>query len=238
MDTVTLLAGGVVFLAAFTQSLSGFGLALVSMALLPALIGIRVATPLVALVAIAIEIVLLIRYREALEVRSIWKVVLAAVIGTPLGVIFLSRVDENIALMVLGFVITGYALYALLGFKLPRLDHSLWAYFAGLLGGMLGGAYNTSGPPVIVYADCRRWSPTVFKSNMQGYFLVISLVVVASHALNGNFTPPVWRMFIWTLPFIAVGLIAGLSLDRWLNPLLFRRVVLVLLVVMGLRLIF
>jgi len=238
MDSITLLAGGVIFLAAFTQSLSGFGLALVSMALLPPVIGIRVATPLVALVAIAIEIVLLIRYREALEIRSIWRVVLAALIGTPLGVLFLSRVNEGFALMVLGIVITGYALYALIGFKLPRLEHSLWAYLAGMLGGVLGGAYNTSGPPVIVYADCRRWSPAAFKSNLQGYFVVSSLAVVVSHALSGNFSPEIWRMFWWSLPFIAVGLLAGLSLDRWLNPVLFRRVVLILLVLMGLRLIF
>lgn len=238
MDIKTLLVGMVVFLAAFTQSLSGFGLALVSMALLPAVIGIRVATPLVALVAIVIEVVLIVRYRESLEVHAIWKVVLAAVIGTPLGVLFLSRMDERIALTVLGVVIAGYAVYALLGLKLPRLENPFWAYLSGLLGGILGGAYNTSGPPVIVYGDCRRWSPDVFKSNLQGYFIVSSLVVAGSHALSGNFTPLVWRTFWWSLPFIGIGLIAGLSLDRWLNPVTFRRVVLVLLVLMGIRLMF
>ena len=238
MDITTLSVGMVVFLAAFTQSLSRFGLALVSMALLPAVIGIRLATPLVALVAIVIEVVLIIRYRESLEVHAIWKVVLAAVIGTPLGVLFLSRVDERIALTVLGVVIAGYAVYALLGLKLPRLENPLWAYLSGLLGGILGGAYNTSGPPVIVYGDCRRWSPDVFKSNLQGYFIVSSLVVAGSHALSGNFTPLVWRTFWWSLPFIGIGLIAGLSLDRWLNPVTFRRVVLVLLVLMGIRLMF
>jgi len=238
MNATTCFVGSVIFLAAFTQSMSGFGLALVSMALLPSLIGIRMATPLVALVAIAIEIVLLIRYREALELRSVWRVVLAALIGTPLGVLFLSHIDERISLTVLGIVITGYALYALIGLKLPRLEHSLWAYLAGILGGLLGGAYNTSGPPVIVYADCRRWSPLVFKSNLQGYFVISSLAVVVSHWLSGNFSDEVFHLFLWTLPFIALGLIAGLSLDRWLNPILFRRVVLVLLVLMGLRLMF
>jgi uncharacterized membrane protein YfcA len=213
-------------------------LALVSMALLPAVTGIRLATPLVALVAIVIEGVLIIRYREALDMHSIWKVVLAALVGTPLGVLFLSHVDERIALTVLGLVIAGYAVYALLGLKLPQLENAMWAYAAGLVGGMLGGAYNTSGPPVIVYADCRRWSPDVFKSNLQGYFVISSLAILAGHALNGNLTPRVWQLFWWTLPFIAIGLIAGLSLDRWLNPILFRRVVLVLLVVMGVRLIF
>ena len=172
MDTTVIIVGLIVFLAAFTQSLSGFGLALVSMALLPAVTGIRLATPLVALVAIVIEGVLIIRYREALDMHSIWKVVLAALVGTPLGVLFLSHVDERIALTVLGLVIAGYAVYALLGLKLPQLENAMWAYAAGLVGGMLGGAYNTSGPPVIVYADCRRWSPDVFKSNLQGYFVI------------------------------------------------------------------
>lgn len=238
METTIILVGAVIFLAAFTQSLSGFGLALVSMAFLPALIGIRVATPLVALVAIVIETVLVIYYRKSLGVNAIWRVVLAAVIGTPLGVLFLVRVDETVALAILGMVIAGYAMYALLGLKLPRLEKPFWAYLVGLFGGMLGGAYNTSGPPVIVYADCKGWSPDAFKSNLQGYFIVSSLAVVVGHALSGNFTPQVWSAFWWTLPFIAVGLVTGLSLDRWLNPVVFRRLVLVLLVVMGLRLIF
>jgi uncharacterized membrane protein YfcA len=234
----TFLAGSIVFLAVFTQSLSGFGLALVAMALLPSLVGIQMATPLVALVAIASEIFLLLWYREALDVHAIWRVVLAALIGIPLGVLFLSHVDENLALTVLGIVILGYALYALLGLKLPFPKHSLWAYSAGLVGGLLGGAYNVSGPPVIVYADSRHWQPHVFKSNLQGYFVISSLAVMVSHALSGNLTVEVWNAFWQTLPFIIGGLVAGLSLDRWLNPVHFRRVVLVLLVLMGMRLIF
>ncbi len=230
--------GLVVFLAVFTQSLSGFGSALVAMALLPALIGIRVATPLVALVGFALEIVLIVRYRQALDIRAIWRLALAGLIGIPLGVYFLSNVDERVSLSLLGVVLAGYAVYALLGLKMPRLDRPVWAYLAGLFGGLLGGAYNTAGPPVIIYADCRRWPPDMFKSNLQGYFMVSSVMVVASHAMNGNFTSQVWHLFWWTTPSIVVGLIAGLSLDRWLNPLVFRRLVLVLLVVMGIRLIF
>lgn len=238
MDMTTFFVGLIVFLAVFTQSLSGFGSALVAMALLPGLIGIQLATPLVAVIALVLEVVLIVRFHQSLDVRAIWRVVLAALIGTPLGVYFLSNMDETISLTVLGLVITGYAVYALLGLKMPRLDKPVWAYLAGLFGGLLGGAYNTSGPPVILYADCRRWPPDVFKSNLQGYFVVSSLAVIASHALNGNLTSEVWRLFWWTMPFILVGLIAGLGLDRWLNPVTFRRIVLVLLVVMGIRLMF
>ena len=231
------LSAFILFLAAFTQSLSGFGLALVSMALLPAVVGIQMATPLVALAAIVIELVLILRFRQALELRLIWKVALASVIGTPIGVLFLRGVDERIALAVLGIVIAGYALYALLGLRLPELKSQLWAWLAGLAGGALGGAYNTSGPPVIVYADCRRWPRETFKSNLQGYFIINSLTVLAVHLAGGAVTGQVWALFWPALPAIALGLAAGLSLDRHLNPLTFRKVVLALLVVMGLRLV-
>ncbi len=238
MDATPILVGMVLFLAAFTQSLSGFGLALVAMALLPLAISLQVATPLVALAAVAIEGVLIIRYREALDVRAIWRVVLAALIGIPFGAYWLVRVNERLALGGMGLVIAGYAAYALLGLRLPRLAHPLWAYLAGLVGGLLGGAYNTSGPPVIVYADCRGWPRNSFKSNLQGYFIVSSVVVLVSHAVVGNLTPQVWRFFWSSSPFIAAGLLAGFALDRWLNPEVFRRVVLVLLIVMGGRLLY
>ena len=232
------IVGCVVLLAVFTQSLSGFGSALVAMALLPAVIGIKVATPLVAVVGVVLEVVLVIRYREAVDVRAVWQIAMAAIVGTPVGVIFLSRVDESISLVTLGVVIASYALYALVGKKLPYLNNSIWAYLAGFFGGILGGAYNTAGPPVIIFADCRRWEPNIFKGNLQGYFIIVSLAVVAGHAINGNFTPQVWNYFWSSLPFVAAGLIAGLSLDRWLNPALFRQIVLVLLVITGIRLVF
>ncbi len=236
MDINTIFVGLIIFLAVFTQSLSGFGVALVAMALLPAFIGIRVATPLVAIVALVLEAVLVYRYRKSIQVGAVWRIALAAVLATPIGVLFLIRVEESITLKLLGIVIAGYALYVLLGLKMPRLEKTVWAYFAGIIGGMLGGAYNTAGPPVILYADCRRWSPDVFKGNLQGYFIIVSLAVAASHAINGNFTPKVWDLFWWSLPFTVIGIIAGLGMDSWLNPATFRRLVLILLVIMGIKL--
>ena len=48
----------VIFLAVFVQSRSGFGVALIAMAFLPGIVGIKFATPLVALVTVMIEVFL------------------------------------------------------------------------------------------------------------------------------------------------------------------------------------
>ena len=222
--------------AAFTQSLTGFGSALVSMAVLPGLIGIRTAAPLVTLITVTIDVALLARYRQALNLRAIWRLVTALVLGVPLGILVLRRVEERFVLAILGVVIAGYALYALLSPRLPRLEHPAWAYGFGFIAGVLGGAYNTSGPPVVIFGNCQRWPPSEFKGNLQGFFLVNDLLVIAGHALSQNLTPLVLRDYLIVLPALIVGLFVGGRLDRRLDPALFRKIVLVLLVVMGLRL--
>jgi uncharacterized membrane protein YfcA len=228
----------VIFLAVFTQSLTGFGSALVSMALLPLFLDIRIATPLVALAGGTLEILLLLRYRRALNLRAVWRMTAASALGVPLGVLALRQLDERLMLTLLGLLISLYAIYALLDLRLPELRHPAWAYGLGFLGGAFGGAYNTSGPPVIVYGDARRWLPAEFKSNLQGFFLFNSLLVIAGHLLSHNITPRVWVDYLLALPAILVGVLAGISLDRVIDAATFRRMVLWFLVVLGLRLIF
>ncbi len=106
--------------ATFVQSVSGFGSALVAMAFLPALIGIRAASPLFALCAFLLEIVLLICFRQELSLREIWKAILASILGVPFGVVLLKVVSARIALGALGVVLISYSIYALLGKRIPK----------------------------------------------------------------------------------------------------------------------
>ncbi len=226
----------IVFVAIFTQTVTGFGLALISMPLLVLVLDIQVASPLVALVAGVAELLLLLHYRADLNVRAVARLIVASLVGIPVGVLLLRQVDEGVITAVLGLFIVVYALYALIGWRLPELAHNAWAYGFGFVAGVLGGAYNISGPPVIVYGNCRRWPPAEFKSNLQGFFVVSSYTVIATHALSGSFTPAVWQNFLWALPAIALALVIGFRVDKWLNPDRFRQIVLVVLVVLGISL--
>ena len=236
------MTNAIVFLtilfAIFTQSVSGFGLALVSMPILAGLIGIRTATPLIVLVAIVAEVILLLRYKSDLNLRAVWRITVAGAIGIPVGVWALKALDEQIVLTVLGIFIVLYSLYALLNLRLPTLEGNVWPYGFGFVSGVVGGAYNVAGPLIIIYGNCRNWQPKEFKGNLQGYFLVGSVVAVISHALANNITPDVVNYFILSLPAIGIGLLAGLSLDKYLNPAVFRKIVLVGLIFAGVSLIF
>jgi len=231
----TLIVFGAVLLAAFTQSFTGFGSALVTMAFLPAALGIRTAQPLVALLAGTLETILFLRYREALNVTAVWRLLAGALIAIPLGIAGARVMDERIVLTILGIVLVIYPLYALFTPKLPRVKEGTLTFGVGFVAGLLGGAYNTSGPPVIMYAHSRDWSPQEFKANLQAFFLFIDAMTITSHAVSGNITPFVWQNFVFILPAIFIGLVAGLALDRFINPARFRNIVLVILIVLGLR---
>ena len=99
----------VVFVAVFTQSLVGFGTAMVGMPLLVSLVGIQIASPLVAMIGLTVEVILVIRYWDKLNLRVVWRLIAAAIVGIPLGVMMLKRVDETIVLTILGVVIVSYA---------------------------------------------------------------------------------------------------------------------------------
>lgn len=236
MDDLLFVAA-VVLAAAGLHSLVGFGSAMVAMALLAESLGLGVAAPLVALLAFTLEGLLLARYRSALNVRAVWRLTAGALVGVPAGVLVLSRLPETLMLTGLGLVIAGYAVYSWLGRRPPELRGAGWAYGSGALAGLLGGAYNVSGPPVIVYADCRRWSPEEFKSNLQGFFLVSDALVIAGHGLAGHLTAPVWGMYLAALPALGLGLGAGLALGQKVPAAAFRRLTWAVLLVLGARLV-
>ncbi len=232
-----MLVALIIFIAVFVQSSIGFGFALVSMPLLVGLLGIQISAPLVALLAAVAEVFILFRYREALNLRVVWQLIIASVFAIPLGVLALRHLDAAIVTTALGVILVAYAIYALFTPRLPELAHRGYALGFGFVAGLLGGAYNTPGPPVIIFGNCRGWPPNEFKGNLQGFFLVNSFIVVAVHVFSGNYNAAVWQNFLLAIPGLILGLIAGFLLSKRINAELFRKIVLVLLIILGIQLI-
>jgi uncharacterized membrane protein YfcA len=227
---------GIVFLACFIQAAVGFGLPMVAMPVLIELYGIRVAAPLMALIILQLQILMILRYRSAWNLRTVGRISAAAVLGIPIGVLLLSQIPEAITVTILGLILIIYALYSLFRLPVPHLNHAGWAYLFGFIGGMGGGAYNMAAPPMIIYGDTQRWPPQEFKGNLQGYFFIITSVTIITHSLNHNITAAVLRNALLAIPLVLLGAIAGFYLDRYLNAALFRKVVLVLLLLLGISL--
>lgn len=233
-----ILFGLIMFFAAFTKGFAGFGQALVAVPLLATTLGVRMTGPLMSLFAVASNVYLLARHRRDLNWREVWRLSAASLVAVPLGVWGLGTLDERIVLGILGFVLISYALYSLLGPALPRIENRNLAFPFGFVCGLMGGAYNTAGPPAVIYGAFRGWEPAEFKGNLQAFFLLNSTMVVPSHLLSGNYTPDVLRQFLLAVPFLLLGIFVGSRMDKHVSPVHFRKAVLVLLIILGLSLIF
>ncbi len=233
-----LIVAGIIFLAALTQSITGFGFAIVSMSFLPQVVGLQTAVPLVTLVSIIGNVVIWYNYRHSCSLKAVKKLAIAALIATPVGTLLLDRIPEAIALKGLGILIISYVLYDWLDLSLPNLKSSIWAYLFGGASGILNGAYTIGGPPVIVYANCRGWTPKEFKGNLTAVFFFSSLLAAIAYSWQGNITISVGRFAVYSLPGFALGLWLGIILSTKINPLTFKRITLALLMVTGLRLLF
>ena len=223
----------IVLAAALVHSIFGFGSALVAMPLLTIVLGIELATPLVAFVALVVTVVMLWGSFRDIEVRAAWKLIVASAVGIPVGILVIRVAPASFVKAVLGVLLIAFSVYNVFKPKLPTLHGERWVYLFGFAAGVLGGAYNTNGPPVVLFGALKKWSPQQFRATIQGFFLPSSILICASHGVGGLWTGRVFELFAWSLPVLLVGLFVGLRLGRRIPPQRFQRVLYGALVVLG-----
>ncbi|MEM6255186.1 MAG: sulfite exporter TauE/SafE family protein [Cyanobacteria bacterium P01_D01_bin.156] len=232
----TLWIGLIVGLASFVQSLTGFGFALVAISLLPFFMDLQPAVSLVLVVSLVGNIALWWHYRDSFEWSRIIHLLGAGLLTIPIGVLGLHHIPEHLALQILGVFVLAYVIYSSLQLSAPDIQGRRWAYAFGAASGVLAGAFNTGGPPIVIYGNFNEWSPEQFKSHMPGAFSVMSVVAIATHLWQGHFDKMLFTQIGYATPFFVGGLGLGFWLSNYINAEQFRQVVLVLLGLIGLKL--
>ncbi len=233
-----LLIAAIVLAAAFLQSLSGFGFAIVVMPVLTLILGLQTSAPLVSLTALTVYTINVTRFRRAIHAGEVLRLGLASALGVPMGIWVLSNIEGTLVKQALGLVLLLFALYSLVRPATSWVPSPKWVYPAGFLAGCLGGAYNTPGPPAIVYGTLRQWPRDEFRAVLQSLFLVNGVLVVASHVAAGHLTTPVLTYYLYTVPALAVGILLASRVDTRVDRERFRILVMVMIFLLGLSLLF
>ena len=226
----------VIFSSTLIRSTFGFGNALLAMPLLSLVIGLKEAAPLVALVGTLVSIVMLLQGWEETRWKDIGGLLLASLLGMPLGIFLLVAVPEGIVIRILGIILIGFGFYNLIGIELPRIDSGWLVVPFGLLAGVLGSAYNTNGPPVIIYGVFRGWSRDQFRASLQGFFLVTNLLIITGHGISGLWTSRIVILFLASILPVLGAVFLGERIASRFSQEVFDRVIYYLLIVLGLLL--
>jgi uncharacterized protein len=237
-----LWVSGIVGLAAFVQSVAGFGFAMVAIALLPFFLDLDLAAPLVLTMCLLSSLSLCVYHREHLDWGAIAPLMISALVAIPLGLVGLNYLPDAIARKLLGSLIILYVAYDLLRLVMPalsppQLKSSAWAYLFGGFSGFLTGAFTAGGPPLVIYANARDWSPEAFKGNLPAVYVVALTFALAGHYFEGHLTLELGKIALYSLPLFAVGMGVGIWLSKHIDAVSFKRIVLFVLGLIGLRLI-
>ena len=204
----------IIILSVLARSAFGFGNALIAMPLLTLVIGVRSAAPLVALTGLLTAVLILALEWRSVHMASAWRLILAALAGIPVGLLFLTGAHEDAGQHRAGGGPDRVCAVQPAAPKLPEWKMNAWPFPFGFVAGILGGAYNTDGPPIVIYSALRRWPADRFRATMQGYFLFTNSTIVASHGLAGLWTPDVVRLVLLSIPIVALGVGAGILFSR------------------------
>lgn len=203
----------ILFMTTLARSTLGFGDALIAMPLLTLVVGLSTATALMAFVAVTIGVTILAGNWRRVALQDAWRLTIASLIGIPIGLVLFKIAPEAVMKAVMGVVLMLFGVYSLSNFRLPSLQDERWAYPFGLAAGVLGGAYNTNGPPVVMYAAMRNFEGGNFRENLSAYFFPTSLMILVGHGLAGLWTPTVFHLYLAGLPVI----LAAVFLGGWMN---------------------
>src|SRR5439155_6137472 len=219
--------------AGLAKGTSGMGLPLIATPILAGVFGPRLAVAIVTIPILASNSLLLVQgYRKRDLLRGIAPLFVASAIGTAIGTLLLASLDQRtfallITLMVVVFLARGDRL---LGDDPAALRARILGPLICFVGGVLQGTTSIASPLVGSYFHARRLSPADFVFVLAAIFELNSVVQLIGYSLQHLYTPEIVAIGVIGLVPTLLGLLAGIFFRGRLDASLFRRLIVVLLV--------
>ncbi|QZZ21750.1 sulfite exporter TauE/SafE family protein [Leptothermofonsia sichuanensis E412] len=236
--TTQIIVVSILFVAALVRAAVGFGDALVAMPLLILVIDLRVATPLVAIAGLTIAVAILFSQWKNFNLKGIGQLIVFTLLGIPFGLALIRFTPQHVAKTILGILLILYGVYGISGFPLPHLKDERLAGVFGLIAGILGGGYDTNGPPIVIYGTLRKWSQDYFRINLQGYFFLANCLIVISHGLAGLWTTEILQLYLMSLPLLGSGILLGSFIGNRISKSTFEKLIYIFLFFIGILFLF
>ena len=205
----------VVCLASVVQGVAGFGFGIVTISMIPLVLGFRDSISLMTLLMVAVSIMMFFRTRREFNWKDCKNIIPGLVLGVPIGVYIVVVVDEALILKIFGVINIIIGLhYLLYNRRKGKAIPEVFAFPVGLSGGLLAGAFNMGGPPLIAYLYSRPWDLDRIKSVMSTAFLATTFLRLPFVGLTAERVDLVLLLFLAALVPIWIFMNFGFSLAR------------------------
>lgn len=228
--------------AAWVQTMTGFGLALILMAVagLFDLMPLPLAASVTSALVILNTSTLLLRNRRDVDGSSFGWTMLGAVPGMVVGYLLLGWLAGSaltVLKLLLGLVITGAALQSVMT-RQPLARSSPPAGFAatGFGGAIMGGLFATSGPPVIWQYYRQPLTLNSIRASLVAFFFATQIIRMTMVGAAGQFSMQFVLATLGAAPAVLTGTWIARNHPPAIAPATIQRLALILLALSGLAL--
>ena len=238
--TSYMLLGTAVFAGAFVSGMAGFAFSAVAGAILFHVFQPSEAVPLMMACSVGVQASTLLTLRQHMRWRESLFLIAGGLLAMPIAVFLLQSADTRSLQMAFGGLITAYAAYSLFRpalSHLPTMDHQGRNMLIGFGGGLIGGLTAMPGALPTIWCDMHGMPKDQQRGLVQPFIAVMQVsalvLLLTRHELPSN----ILIDLAVSLPPLAAGTMLGVLMFRRINEALFRRIVLIMLLVSGLSLV-
>ncbi len=230
----TLVALGLALLiAAIVRGYSGFGFSMLAVSGLTLALPPAEAVPIVFILEVAASIHMLPGVWRQVDWRSLWPLVVGALVATPFGVHLLATLPETPVRLAIAALVVTTTILIWRGFALKRVPGLGATLATGTAVGLLNGGLGIGGPPVILFYLSSPAGTAAVRASLVAYFLATDTYALVLGAAEGLVTTRTFLTALLMLPLLAVGIVVGSRGFIRTDPAAFRKAVLVLLLALS-----
>ena len=220
--------------AGVTQTLTGFGAALVMMLVLPYFHTVVQSAAIASATAGCLSIFLIWHYRENLQPRRVIPSLILYLAASLTLLQFVQKIDLKLMGLLFGAFLTLLGLYYLFFAAKARIkDTPAATVGCSLFSGICSACFGVGGPLMSLLFLEKFPKREEYTANLQLFFLLTNLINTGARVINGIFT-------IGLIPVVLVGAVAiwagkmiGLKLADRLSPDMLRKAIYLLVMLSG-----
>ncbi|MEI7806491.1 MAG: sulfite exporter TauE/SafE family protein [Hyphomicrobiales bacterium] len=219
---------GIAVLTGLVRGFSGFGSALIYVPLMSAVYSPQVAAATFVLQDIVCGVLFLSGIWQKAHWRDVLVMAAAAIFAAQFGTLILQYADPVTLRWALSIFVCGVVAILASGWRYHGKPMLAATLMVGLLAGLIGGAVQISGPPIIVYWLGSGLPADILRANFFAYFSLFSAASIVTYALHGLMTAFVLALAAFVTPVTVIGMAAGSYLFRFASEKSYRQIALVI----------
>jgi uncharacterized membrane protein YfcA len=231
MDSSWMLvvAMSVGFISTLIQSLTGFGLSILSVPLFLMVYDAKEAVLIVQVLCIAVNLFFMFLVFKDIDFRFLKPLCISALVGQPVGLFVFQHASSASLKGIVSICIIVFLVLMFL-YKKVIAETTGKTIVVGFLSGILTDSIGMSGPPLVLYLMGTTRSPVSIRATCIAYFAFVYIMSMGINLIGHVDYSYALEQCIYVLPACFAGLWAGHKLFPYLSPRLFKVLIYIVLI--------